>query len=133
MLNRGGEYALRSLALQPLNLFREAWYQVTAVLRRNTIFNIAAFILLEIFLSLLSDKLKSLWKTVGIGCLVSICIESTQYLTSKGQADIGDVICNTLGVSIGYGLFMAMLTLMSKFDRKPLRITGYLAPTCITP
>lgn len=42
-----------------------------------------------------------LLKTVLIGLLFSLGIEVIQYLLAMGQADVDDVICNTLGTLIG--------------------------------
>ena len=32
-------------------------------------------------------------------------IETTQLLAAAGQCDVNDIIANTLGVLLGYGLF----------------------------
>jgi len=129
-LDRGGHgYAQRQvLNAVPFTLFREAWHSFGAVVWRNFILNIAAFIPLGILLPLLSEKLRRLWKTVGIGCAFTLAIESLQYITGRGQASTDDVLTNTWGVLIGYGLFMAFMAVKSKTSRKPLKALGYISP-----
>jgi len=128
-LDRGGhDYTQRILNAVPFTLFREAWHSFGAVVWRNFILNIAAFIPLGILLPLLSEKLRKLWRTVGIGCAFTLAIESLQYITGRGQASTDDVLTNTWGVLIGYGLFMAFMTLKAKADRRPLKALGYVSP-----
>lgn len=46
------------------------------------------------------------WMWVLIGALVfSLCVEVSQYIGGFGLAELDDVICNTLGALIGYGLW----------------------------
>ena len=118
--------------LQPLFLFRVAWHNFSFVAWRNLIFNILMFVPFGILLPLLSDKLKSLWKTVGIGFGTSLLIEIVQYITGRGQASTDDVITNTLGALIGYGLIMAWLTIRHKAERSQKKIVGYLSPLFIS-
>ena len=40
-----------------------------------------------------------------LAILFSIVIEAAQYLTGVGEADIDDVILNTLGALLGYGIY----------------------------
>ena len=128
-LDRGGrDHAQRILNAVLFTLFREAWHSFGAVVWRNFILNIAAFIPLGILLPLLSGKLRKLWRTVGIGCAFTLAIESLQYITGRGQASTDDVLTNTWGVLIGYGLFMAYMSLKAKADRKPLKALGYVSP-----
>ena len=45
------------------------------------------------------------WKIIGAGCVLSITIEVLQYVSALGQMDVDDVILNTLGAALGYGVF----------------------------
>ena len=42
---------------------------------------------------------------IKIGCLLSVMIEETQLFTTRGVCNIDDVIHNTLGCAIGYGIY----------------------------
>lgn len=53
-------------------------------------------------------------KVIGFGCLLSLSIEIFQLLTMRGVCNIDDVIHNTLGCFIGYGLFRLCRLLFSK-------------------
>ncbi|SEA75040.1 VanZ like family protein [Xylanibacter ruminicola] len=45
-------------------------------------------------------------KVVQWGCLLSIVIEISQYVLRKGYCETDDVIHNTLGCLIGYGVYL---------------------------
>ncbi|WP_302626666.1 VanZ family protein [uncultured Eubacterium sp.] len=47
-------------------------------------------------------------RTVCSACLLSAGIEITQYITAFGCCDIDDVILNTLGAVIGFGIYRAV-------------------------
>lgn len=46
-----------------------------------------------------------LWKAVRLGSLVSLSIECLQFLFVNGISDIDDILLNTLGTMLGYGLW----------------------------
>ena len=48
------------------------------------------------------------WKIMLFGCTLSLCIESSQLVLHRGLCEIDDVIFNTLGCLIGYGIYMMM-------------------------
>jgi len=55
------------------------------------------------------------------GLLLSLCIETTQFIFHKGVAELDDLVLNTLGVAIGYLLFRLVHGLRrhtSRFVRK---------------
>ncbi|MCI1894816.1 VanZ family protein [Lacticaseibacillus suilingensis] len=45
------------------------------------------------------------WRVVGWGLLLSLAIESLQFVLASGVADIDDVIFNTIGTILGFGLW----------------------------
>lgn len=50
---------------------------------------------------------KKNWKQVTlIGLFLSGTIEIIQYITRLGECEIDDIIANTLGAAIGYGLYV---------------------------
>ncbi len=71
----------------------------------EAILNILLFVPLG-FLAGGAIRRKRLSKTVGLCCGISVAIELLQFITKRGVCNIGDVIHNTLGCIIGYGLFM---------------------------
>lgn len=56
----------------------------------------------------------SLTKTVITGCLISVAIEVLQLVTKTGLCELDDVTHNTLGVLMGYGVFLLLTKMRSK-------------------
>lgn len=72
------------------------------------IYNIAGNILWFVPFGMLYSALipkKSLLKTAISGCIVSISIETMQFIFNTGISDIDDVLFNTVGAILGYVAF----------------------------
>ena len=67
--------------------------------------NVVMFAPLGFLVPILFARYRSLGKTTALGLLVSVGIEFLQYWTGAREADIDDVMLNTLGAAIGYGLY----------------------------
>ena len=74
----------------------------------NFLGNIALFVPVGVLFPLVSGKQKLLW-TVGVGFGFSLFIEIIQLITARGCFDPDDIILNTLGAAIGYGLYRAIV------------------------
>ena len=76
---------------------------------RNIIWNIvgntAMFIPSGIVLPIVYRKLDRFGKVVAAGAFISLCIEILQLPFHSRVSDIDDLILNTLGVAIGYGIY----------------------------
>ncbi len=81
------------------------------LLLRNLLGNFLLLLPLGFFLPMFWVKLRSFKRTLAIGALISVSIETAQYLLvylglSVGRAsDIDDLILNTVGVIFGYLIF----------------------------
>ena len=77
----------------------------------NLFGNILLFIPIGVLLSFITG-----WKgrTVIIAAGFSLVIETTQFITSRGCFDLDDVLLNTVGCFIGYGL----LQIASHYSQK---------------
>lgn len=53
-------------------------------------------------------------KVVGYGFLLSLAIEFSQLMFGTGYTEVEDLILNTLGTAIGYGLFLLIHKLFHK-------------------
>ena len=53
-------------------------------------------------------------KVVGYGFLLSLAIELSQLMFGTGYTEVEDLILNTLGTAIGYGLFLLIHKLFHK-------------------
>ena len=73
-------------------------------LRSNFLGNILLFIPIGFLFPIATGKQKWYW-TIGVGCSFSLIIETIQLITSLGYFDPDDIMLNTLGVVIGYGLW----------------------------
>lgn len=71
----------------------------------QTILNVVLFVPLGFFLPLLYQGSRSLRRTAGTGFLFSLSIELIQMF-DMGTTDINDLITNTAGCCLGYGLYL---------------------------
>ncbi len=66
--------------------------------------NVVLFVPLGIFLPKLFPALDQLWKVLAVTALIITTVELAQMLTLLGRCDIDDLILNTLGAAMGYGI-----------------------------
>ena len=71
----------------------------------NVVGNAAMFIPTGVVLPILYKKLDNFWKVIGTGALMSLCIEIIQLPFASRASDVDDIILNTLGVAVGYGIY----------------------------
>ena len=71
----------------------------------NIIGNICMFIPTGIILPILYPRLDRFWKVLLAGAGLSFFIELLQLLFPGSVSDIDDLILNTAGVAIGYGIY----------------------------
>ncbi len=71
----------------------------------NVIGNVAMFIPSGILLPVLYRRLDSFWKVLGAGALLSLGIELLQLPFSVRATDVDDLIQNSCGVALGYGIY----------------------------
>ena len=83
----------------------------------NLIGNVCMFIPTGIILPVLFKRLDSFLKVTAAGILISVGIEILQLPFAVRASDIDDVILNTLGVMIGYGIY-ALVRRLTKGKRK---------------
>ncbi len=80
-------------------------YDIKRELLANVIGNFCMFIPSGIVLPIVCRKLDSFWKVAGAGVLLSLCIEIMQLPFLQRTSDIDDLILNTAGVIVGYGIY----------------------------
>ena len=85
----------------------KAFGQGKWLLLPEAVMNVLVFIPIGLALCSTFKKMRW-WKTVVIGMALSVGIELLQLFFKRGCADIDDVIHNTLGCVIGYGLYWAV-------------------------
>ena len=90
--------------LNPVPFVNLKLYTSKRNLLLNVLGNVAMFIPTGIILPLLYRKLDRLWKVVGVGALMSLGIEILQLPFFGRTTDADDLVQNTCGVLIGYGI-----------------------------
>lgn len=69
----------------------------------ENILNIVLFIPIGVLLCLVI-KQRKWWVVLAVGVIISITIESCQFVFNRGSAETDDVIHNIFGCMLGYGL-----------------------------
>lgn len=93
------------------NLLR---FKTTRELLWNLLGNTAMFIPTGIILPILYKRLNSFWKVSMAGFLMSLSIELLQLPLAERVSDVDDLILNTLGVMIGYGIYALFKRIIKK-------------------
>ena len=85
---------------------------------KDIIWNVAGnammFIPSGIVLPIVYKKLNNFIKVVAVGAFISLCIEILQLPFASRASDVDDLILNTLGVAVGYGIYKAVKSLKRK-------------------
>ena len=102
------------IQLRPFLAFWEAWNAFTLQVWLNPLLNIAMFLPLGVLLPLAVKRFQRWYWMLAAGAGTSLAIEALQHLLNRGQADVDDLICNTLGAMLGYCLVMLFLSLKGK-------------------
>ncbi len=99
-----------SLKLVPLKgLFEEGYLSDS-----ESQLNVLMFVPLGFLLGLACNGVRW-WKTLIIFISISLSIEVLQYITQRGFYETDDVIRNTAGCMIGYGIYRFISYLKKKF------------------
>jgi glycopeptide antibiotics resistance protein len=80
-------------------------YDSTRDIIWNVVGNTALFIPSGIILPIVYHKLNTFGKVIAAGAIISLFIEVIQLPFTSRVTDIDDLILNTLGVMIGYGIY----------------------------
>lgn len=89
----------------------------------DTALNILLFIPMGFFLPVLYEKYDRIGKIALIGLLVSLSVELLQ-LFGFGTTDINDLITNTTGACVGFGIFKALTWVIPGSWRERIRAEG---------
>lgn len=122
LISRGNSYQSGRYPL--FYSYREAWYSFSAQDWRNLILNIVMFVPLGFLLPCGIQKMRSFWKTTLCGFGITVLIELAQKLTQRGMFEWDDVLNNTVGAMIGYGLFGICYLIGSKICVRS-EVSGY--------
>ena len=84
----------------------------------NLLGNVFLFLPSGIVCPLLYPRLRRWWKTLGAGALLSLCLELCQLPFFERATDVDDLILNTLGCALGYGLWALARTIWNLRNRQ---------------
>ena len=111
MINPG---SIQPLRINLVPFVRILDYDIKREAAINIIGNICMFIPTGIILPILYPRLDRFWKVLLVGAGLSLVIEMIQLLFPGSVSDIDDLILNSVGVAIGYGIYK----LVHMFRRK---------------
>lgn len=110
-LLRVGDF-YHGMQMQPLFAsYREAWAEFAARDWRNLILNILMFVPFGFLLPMGIRKMRVFWRTYLCGFIVTLGIEVIQLASGKGIFEWDDILNNTVGTMIGYGIFAIVYAL----------------------
>jgi glycopeptide antibiotics resistance protein len=86
--------------------------------------NVIGFVPFGILLPALQigDRKTGFWKTALLGMELSLFIEIAQLVLRAGSCDVDDVILNTFGTCIGYGLYRLFVRMKERHEKKETKI-----------
>lgn len=89
----------------------------------DTALNILLFVPLGFFLPILYGKYDKVSKIALVGILISLSIEIAQMF-GTGATDINDLITNTIGACLGFGIYKLLYKAIPKSWIKQIRVDG---------
>lgn len=109
--------------------YKDAWVNFSVTSWRNIILNICMFIPLGVLLPMAFPFFRSFWKTYLAGFVITILIEGMQLVLNRGMFELDDLLNNTVGTMIGYGIYVfgaAILSNKIQKSGKKYSITQFL-------
>ena len=100
-----------SVNLHLFSSYKEAYNNFSLGEWRNIILNILMFVPIGFIMPLLLKKCENWYITYLVGFGITLFIEILQLISKRGIFEIDDIINNTLGCVIGYGIVMIFIFL----------------------
>ena len=94
------------------------WSYERPELLNENIMNVMVFVPLGLLLGVGFRKC-SWWKAIGLGCIISFLIEYLQFTFKRGCCELDDLMHNTLGCAIGFGLYKLFQLMFEKVCKRP--------------
>jgi glycopeptide antibiotics resistance protein len=113
-LGSRGVYYEGMAELQLFGSYKAAWNSFDPYEWRNLILNILMFVPLGFFLPWLVPACRRLVPGYFIGFLLSLMIECGQLISGFGIFELDDILNNTMGYWLGYGIIMLFLPVGGK-------------------
>lgn len=98
--------------------YREAWITGSAASWRNIFLNYLMFVPIGFLLPIGMRHFEKCGWTVLFAFCFSLTIEIIQYVSKRGMFELDDLLGNTLGALIGFGLYRLALHTFSGLKRR---------------
>lgn len=84
----------------------------------NVVGNAAMFVPNGIVLPIIYKRLKSFGRVIAASAFISLCIEILQLPFASRASDIDDILLNTLGAAVGYGIYVLVKRIRGLIELK---------------
>lgn len=125
-----------SVNLHLFSSYKDAYNNFSLGEWRNIILNILMFVPIGFMIPLLFKKCECWYITYLVGFGTTLFIEMLQLISKRGIFEIDDIINNTLGCAIGYGIVMIFILLFKRKKvgkkHKVLITTSYQIPLIVS-
>ena len=125
-----------SVNLHLFSSYKDAYNSFSLGEWRNIILNILMFAPIGFMMPLLLKKCEKWYITYLVGFGTTLFIETLQLISKRGIFELDDIINNTLGCVIGYGIVMILISLFKRKKtnqkHKALITIAYQIPLIVT-
>ena len=119
-------YQTEFFRLVPFYSYIEAWHQYKDASWRNIILNIFMLVPFGLLLPYIHGIFRKFTPTALAGLTFTLLIEVSQLILRRGIFETDDLINNTLGTIIGYGLYRLADYLYKRIKKEPVSIKPVL-------
>jgi glycopeptide antibiotics resistance protein len=117
----GGDYRYNLVPFREIRRYLQYYGRIGGIRALlNLAGNIVGFVPFGALLPILREKKTGFWKTALLSYDLSLLIEISQLVLRAGSCDVDDVILNTLGGCIGYGLYRLFVWMRMKNGKKKI-------------
>ncbi|MGW6151129.1 VanZ family protein [Bacillus mycoides] len=126
-----GNIFVRTIDFDVLSQYQQAWNQFSFNSFFHIIVNIGMLFPLGILLPLFSEVfLKAKWMLIS-SITTSLFIETLQFITLRGSAELDDLLHNTIGMMLGYCILNIILIFIKKKESHTQIVKYLILPTAV--
>ena len=103
-----------SINLQLFSSYKDVYNNFSLGEWRNIILNILMFVPIGFMIPLIFKKCERCYITYLVGFGITLFIEILQLVSKRGIFELDDIINNSLGCAIGYGIVMLFISLFKR-------------------
>ncbi|MEJ9111282.1 VanZ family protein [Bacillus paramobilis] len=123
---------VRTIDFDVLSQYQQAWNQFSFNSFFHIFVNIGMLFPLGILLPLFNEVfLKVKWMLIS-SITTSLFIETLQFITLRGSAELDDLLHNTIGMMLGYCIFNIVLILLKKKESHTYIVKYLILPTAVS-